>query len=237
MDNQTVQNRKRKTIYQVAARLRQEAGDKKIMARKEAIEIKCSGCATEFRLWIPADLLAESDSVEELGCIKCDARFMVKKGFDGLEVTNPEGASLETAETEDAESIYVLFVDSDKLAVAIADSTLGDTPIKLISATSGELALEQLGNEANKFALIVTDLHLKESGDPEDKLDGEDFLKKIANGDTSLPVIATTGKDIVDDIISDSKWFDLNVKGFIQKGNPFWAEELKIKLKEMLELD
>jgi CheY-like chemotaxis protein len=207
------------------------------MARKEAIEIKCSGCDTEFRIWIPVELLEESDSAEELGCIRCDARFIVKKGFDGLEVTSPEGASLETAETEDADSIHVLFVDSDKLAVAIADSTLGDTPIKLHAAISGELALEQLGNEANNFALIVSDLHLKESGDPEGKLDGEELLKKIAEGGFNLPVIVTTGKDIVDDIISDSKWFDLNVKGFIQKGNPFWAEELKVKLKEMLELD
>jgi CheY-like chemotaxis protein len=208
------------------------------MARKESIEIKCSGCETEFRLWIPAELLAESGSSEELGCIKCDARFVIKKGIGGLEVTSPEGTSLEAAQTEDdADSINVLFVDSDKLAVAIADSTLGDTPIKLHAAISGEIALEQLGNEANNFVLVVSDLHLKESGDPEDKLDGEDLMKKMVDGGLGLPVIVTTGKDIVDDIISDSKWFDLNVKGFIQKGNPFWAEELKVKLKELLELD
>ena len=209
------------------------------MARKEAVEIKCTGCATEFRLWIPTELLEEDGSREELGCIKCDARFMLKKGFDGIEVTNPEGDSLTAIEDEaaDIDGIHVLFVDSDRLAVAIAESTLGDTPIKLHSAISAEFALEQIGNEANKFSLVVSDLHLKESGDPESKLDGEDFLREMAKRGIGLPVIITTGKDIVDDIISDSKWFDLSVKGFIQKGNPFWAEELKVKLKEMLELD
>jgi hypothetical protein len=34
--------------------------------------------------------------------------------------------------------------------------------------------------------------------------------------------------------VLDPKWFELNVKGFIQKGNPFWVEELKLKVKEVL---
>lgn len=208
------------------------------MARKEAVKIKCNGCGTEFRLWIPTELLADNDSGEELGCIKCDARFIVKKGFDGIEVTSSAGENFEAAPAAaDADIVNVLFVDSDKLAIAIAETTIGDMPIRLISASSGESALEQLGNEANKFTLVISDLHLKESGDPGDKLDGEDLFKKIAETGMELPILVTTGKDIVDDIISDSKWFDLNVKGFIQKGNPFWAEELKVKLKEMLDLD
>ncbi len=53
----------------------------------------------------------------------------------------------------------------------------------------------------------------------------------------NVPAIITTGKDIIDDLVLDPKWFDLNVKGFVQKGNPFWGEELKTKIKEILELD
>ena len=34
--------------------------------------------------------------------------------------------------------------------------------------------------------------------------------------------------------VSSAKWFELKVKGFIQKGNPFWVEELKLKVKEVL---
>jgi hypothetical protein len=37
--------------------------------------------------------------------------------------------------------------------------------------------------------------------------------------------------------VLDPKWFDLHVKGFIQKGNPFWTDELKLKLKEVIHTD
>ena len=53
----------------------------------------------------------------------------------------------------------------------------------------------------------------------------------------AIPAIITTGKDIIDDLVMDPKWFDLHVKGFIQKGNPFWADELKLKIKEVLNWD
>jgi hypothetical protein len=39
---------------------------------------------------------------------------------------------------------------------------------------------------------------------------------------------------MIDDLILDPKWFELRVKGFIQKGNPFWANELRDKIKEVL---
>ena len=60
-----------------------------------------------------------------------------------------------------------------------------------------------------------------------DDIDGEDLLKMVVEKGLDIPAIVTTGKDIVDDLILDPKWFNLHVKGFVQKGNPFWAEELK----------
>ena len=57
---------------------------------------------------------------------------------------------------------------------------------------------------------------------------------QLRESGVSAPAIITTGKDIIDDLVLDPKWFELNVKGFIQKGNPFWVEELKLKVKEVL---
>lgn len=204
-------------------------------SNKEPIEIKCSNCSSEFRLWIPADLLPKWDEGEELNCIKCGTRFQIKKGKKGYEVTLVATATEATLTAEaEAGKAAVLFVEDDPLATAIAENTLVNAGIHLVTAKSGEEGLDKIKNE--KFNIIVTDLHLIDPDNPETKIDGEDLLRQAADNGSRIPAIVTTGKDIIDDIALDPKWFDLNVKGFIQKGNPFWAEELKDKIKEVLAL-
>ena len=211
--------------------------------KKEAIEINCSGCGARFRLWIPEELLSGWGGGEEINCVKCGARFLVKGGPSGVSVTSaapaqkasPAPETFAPAEIEPAEEKKkVIFVDDDKLAVAIAQNSLSDLDISLVTAKSGEEALKQIA--LSRFDVIVTDLHLKVPSDPNRQLDGEDVLKRAAALGTPVPAIITTGKDIIDDIALDPKWFDLKVRGFIQKGNPFWADELKTKLKEVLGL-
>lgn len=211
--------------------------------KKEAIEINCSGCGARFRLWIPEELLSGWGGGEEINCVKCGARFLVKGGPSGVSVTSAAPArkaasapeTLAPAEIEPTEEKKkVIFVDDDKLAVAIAQNSLSDLDISLVTAKSGEEALKQIA--LSRFDVIVTDLHLKVPSDPNRQLDGEDVLKRAAALGKPIPAIITTGKDIIDDIALDPKWFDLKVRGFIQKGNPFWADELKTKLKEVLGL-
>ena len=138
------------------------------------------------------------------------------------------------ASGEDAGKKKVIFIDDDKLAIAIAQHSLTDLDISLVTVKSGEEALKQIA--LSRFDIIITDLHLKDPSDPNRQLDGEDVLKRVASLGKPIPAIITTGKDIIDDIALDPKWFDLKVRGFIQKGNPFWADELKTKLKEVLGL-
>lgn len=126
----------------------------------------------------------------------------------------------------------VLFIEDERLAREMAEFALKDAGVRLIMAKNAKEALKHISSE--KIDLIVTDLHLKNANDPDSQLDGEDLLKQIADSGKNIPAIVTTGKDIIDDIVLDPKWFDLHVKGFIQKGNPFWAEELKTKMKEVL---
>ncbi|MFQ5737041.1 MAG: response regulator [Thermodesulfobacteriota bacterium] len=129
----------------------------------------------------------------------------------------------------------VLLIDDDKLAREMVRNTLKDVGIRLVTAQNSAEALKFIKSE--DVDLIVTDLYLKGPGDPETLVDGEELLKKIHDMGMAIPAIITTGKDIIDDLVLDPKWFDLRVKGFIQKGNPFWAEELKLKIKEVMYKD
>lgn len=129
----------------------------------------------------------------------------------------------------------VLLIEDDRLSREMVDHTLRDAGIRLVAVKNATEAIRVLRRE--HVHLIVTDLYLKNPADPESSMDGEELLKKILDSGLNIPAIITTGKDIIDDLVLDPKWFDLHVKGFIQKGNPFWAEELKFKIKEVLYKD
>lgn len=129
----------------------------------------------------------------------------------------------------------VLVVEDDRLAREMVEGTVKGLGFRLISVKNATEAIKILRKE--RVTLIVADLYLKNPGDPESVLDGEELLKKVVDSGLSIPAIITTGKDIIDDLVLDPKWFDFNVKGFIQKGNPFWADELKLKVKEILYKD
>ncbi|HXI10050.1 MAG TPA: response regulator, partial [Thermodesulfobacteriota bacterium] len=129
----------------------------------------------------------------------------------------------------------VLVVEDDRIAREMVEATVKDLGYRLITVKNATEAINVLRKE--RITLVVADLYLKNPADPESTLDGEDLLKKIIDSGLSIPSIITTGKDIIDDLVLDPKWFDFNVKGFIQKGNPFWADELKLKVKEILYKD
>ncbi len=225
--------------------------------KKQPLEITCSECGTGFRLWIPSEKIQEwGDEGESISCVRCGARYTVKKGKKGLEAflqaeTIPAhaGAAAQAVAPEPAAKAHaaapveesaapretVLFIDDDKLAREMVKNTLKDVGIRLVTAQNSAEAMKFIKNET--VDLIVTDLYLKGPGDPETLIDGEEVLKRISESGISIPAIITTGKDIIDDLVLDPKWFDLKVKGFIQKGNPFWGEELKLKIKEVMYKD
>jgi len=125
----------------------------------------------------------------------------------------------------------VLVIEDDRLSRDMVEKTLSEIGFSIIPAKSSTEAMKAA---KKKIHLIVTDLYLKNPADPESVLDGEDLLVQLRDSGVEAPAIITTGKDIIDDLVLDPKWFDLNVKGFIQKGNPFWVEDLKLKVKEVL---
>lgn len=219
--------------------------------KKQPIEVLCSKCGTGFRLWVPTATVQEwGEEGGKINCIKCGTQHTIlkgKKGFEAAAPKQPEAAKPATdtppqkekapaPEEHPAEALEtVLVIDDDKLAREMVKSTMKDVGIRLATAQNSAEAMKFIKNE--QVDLIVTDLYLKNPGDPETLVDGEDILKKISDMGIEIPAIITTGKDIIDDFVLDPKWFDLRVKGFIQKGNPFWADELKLKIKEVLYKD
>jgi CheY-like chemotaxis protein len=125
----------------------------------------------------------------------------------------------------------ILVIEDDRLSRDMVENSLSELGFSIIPVKSSTEALTAV---KQKVHLIITDLYLKNPADAESLLDGEDLLVRIRESGVNAPAIITTGKDIIDDLVLDPKWFELNVKGFIQKGNPFWVEELKLKVKEVL---
>ena len=211
--------------------------------KKEAIEIACSLCDTRFRLWVPVAIIPEMERGSAISCVKCGARITVKKGARGFTVSmaeepvraaapsSPAAVAAPAAPAQDT----ILLIEDDRLAREMVENTIKDTGIRLIAVKNAAEALRTIRKE--QINLIVSDLYLRNPADPESQMDGEELLAKVLELGLNIPSIVTTGKDIIDDLVMDPKWFDLHVKGFIQKGNPFWVEELKLKIKEVMYKD
>jgi len=146
----------------------------------------------------------------------------------------PEATEASAGPEEAAEALAepaILVVEDDALSRKMVENSLGDMAARLILVKNGEDAVKVLRSE--EIALLVVDLYLKSPDDPSSTMDGEEVLKEAA-GIADIPAIVVTGKELVDDISLDPKWFDLHVKDFIQKGNPFWVDELKVKVTDII---
>lgn len=210
--------------------------------KKEAVEIDCGSCSTKFRLWIPEELLPDWGKGSTINCVKCGTRYTITHDADGFTVS-PEEVGEEASEKAGTSAgdeaappsngqETVLFVEDDQLSSAIAVSTLTEMGLNVRSAKNAKEAVEAF--DKGGVNLIVTDLHLKNPNDPESDIDGEELLQLLADKGGAIPTIVTTGKDMIDEISMDPKWIDLHVKGFIQKANPFWADELRDTIKKIL---
>lgn len=214
--------------------------------KKESVEVECPECGIRFRLWIPERLSQQWGAREEMGCIKCRTPLLIEKGVKGLQVlpfhppTEREGPTTgEVAPETPEEKIWVhggretiLIVDDEMLIRKMIEDTLTEIGLNPIGARNAQEAFEVLEREDVKA--IVVDLYLKNPQDPQSNIEGEEFLRKVVERGKTIPAIVLTGRDLIDELALDPKWFDLQVKGFIQKGNPFWIDELGVKVKRVL---
>ena len=219
------------------------------MSEKKHIEIECPKCKTRFRLWVPLKLFSEWKDGEEIGCIKCRMRIRLEKDNDSFRVALAQSVEeiitavehKEAAQTGEGVHLKnvsgetILVVDDDGLIRKMAEDELIKNNFTPLTAQNGPEALKLL--KQNGIALVAVDLHLKNQRDPESIMAGEEFLQRLADLGKDIPAIITTGKALIDDIIFQPKWYDLHVKAFVQKGNPFWTDDLLAKIKEILKKD
>ncbi len=159
---------------------------------------------------------AEAPIIEEVEILELDAVEMEQASTMGLS---------QHGET-------VLLVEDESLSRAVAENSLIDLNITLLTAEDGEAAIGIINDK--HIDLLITDLHLSSDENQHPRVDGENLLQILADKGLGIPAIVTTGKEMIDDIAMNPKWFPLNVKGFVQKGSPFWSEELKDKIKEII---
>ncbi|MBI5286958.1 MAG: response regulator [Deltaproteobacteria bacterium] len=206
--------------------------------RKEPLEIECTHCGMRFRIWIPKQVSQQWGAGKELSCMQCRASFIIKKGPDGFSVqpSASKGVSLETIPgkipVSERRGETILIVDGDALSRQMAMDSLKEFGLNTVEAKDAQAAFEILKREDVKA--IVVDLYLKNPKDPKSTMEGEEFLQKVVDIGKTIPAIVITGRDLINELELNPKWFDLRVKGFVQKGNPSWPEELKVKVREVL---
>jgi CheY-like chemotaxis protein len=112
----------------------------------------------------------------------------------------------------------ILVVDDESLLLTMAETILTDFGYKVLTASSGQKALQVLAQPATQIDLIVTDLVMPGMG-------GREMIEKIRQQGLVMPVLCTSGYILPED--------KQNGAGYLQK--PFTSRELLAKVKSTLE--
>jgi len=208
--------------------------DEVVVVKSKKKAKKKSGKKTGDEPLIDIDEDEEIDDIEEVEEIEEIEPDIIEEIEEEEEILEAEAIELEGKSTmgltQHGEKILV--VDDNRLSLSVAENSLADLNIELITASSGEEAIDIINSR--HIDLVATDLHLASPDNPSRGMNGEALLRIVSERRFGTPAIVITGKDLIEEIEMDPKWIPLNVKGFVQKGNPFWSEELKDKIKEII---
>jgi two-component system, cell cycle sensor histidine kinase and response regulator CckA len=112
----------------------------------------------------------------------------------------------------------ILVVDDENLLLTMAETILTDFGYQVLTASSGQKALQVLAQPATKVDLIVTDLVMPGMG-------GREMIEKIRAQGLAMPVLCTSGYVLPEDKQTGA--------GYLQK--PFTSRELLSKVKSAME--
>ena len=111
----------------------------------------------------------------------------------------------------------ILVVDDENLLLTMAETILSDFGYKVLTASSGQKALQILGQPGTKVDLVITDLVMPGMG-------GRELIEKIRQTEPALAILCTSGYVMPEDKQVSG--------GYLQK--PFTSTELLLKVRAAL---
>jgi DNA-binding response OmpR family regulator len=116
----------------------------------------------------------------------------------------------------------ILVVEDDHLIRSVVEESLADGGFEIVTASSGENAVELLDASEGKYRALVTDINLGR-----DKIDGWDVAKHARELDPHFPVVYMSGKDAGD-------WASKGVPNSIMLAKPFAPAQLVTSVSQLL---
>ena len=111
----------------------------------------------------------------------------------------------------------ILVVDDENLMLTMAETILGEFGYQVLTANSGQKALQILAQPKQQLDLMITDLVMP-------GMDGRALIESLRKMEPDLPVICMSGYVMPEDQLAGS--------GCLQK--PFTTTELLLKVKAAL---
>ncbi|NVK28162.1 MAG: response regulator transcription factor [Flavobacteriia bacterium] len=118
-------------------------------------------------------------------------------------------------------SAKILLVDDEPILLKAVEFKLQKEGLEVITATSGEEAIEKLQG-TQSYDLIISDVMMP-------GLSGIELLKIVKEKDESMKVLLLTGLKTEDTVVDA---FDLGADDFMTK--PFNPKELVLRVKKLL---
>jgi DNA-binding response OmpR family regulator len=116
----------------------------------------------------------------------------------------------------------ILVVDDDPLIQSIVEDALTDGGFEIVTASSGEDAIDLPEDQSVKYRAVVTDINVGR-----DKLDGWDGARRAREIDAGLPVVYMTGASADD-------WAPKEVPSSILMRKPFAPAQLLTAVSQLL---
>jgi DNA-binding response OmpR family regulator len=118
--------------------------------------------------------------------------------------------------------LLILVVEDDHLVLSVVEEGLSEGGFEIVTATSGEHAVELLDASKGKYRALVTDINLAPG-----KLDGWDVARHAREIDPHFPVVYMSGKDFED-------WASKGVPNSIMLSKPFAPAQLVTAVYQLL---
>jgi DNA-binding response OmpR family regulator len=116
----------------------------------------------------------------------------------------------------------ILVVEDDQLVQSVVEESLTDGGFEIVTASSGENAVDLLDASEGKYRALVTDINLGR-----DKIDGWDVARRAREIDPNFPVVYMSGKDADD-------WASKGVPNSIMLAKPFAPAQLVTAVSQLL---